>query len=173
MAVSNGKNQKDFLDIVKNWSELDEIARDPGADQLYYCLKEFFELLGRKTGSDDPAEICDDFRKMIKSEGQRLHIGSTFTELCEILRKIWHTPGTYTEADWYARISRTLDQQIDQGFIVPAIGLSGSRIFRKGEASPYDTVSMNILKCLGISATPENLDANVAALSGENEGFLK
>ena len=71
---------------------------------------EFFDRCNRHTGKGD---IPDDYTRL-------LH-GFTLPELAAIF-----------DTESYGAVSKVVDRQIDQGYIVPVIGIDGRRVLRKG-----------------------------------------
>lgn len=124
-------------------------------------LVDFFNRLGKLTDESDQACLPDlpDYRPskqdLEANKYLRLRIGPTFSELMEIMRKYWHqSPATKKISTLHTLLSRLLDHHIDQGYIVPVLNLYGQRVFRKGEAAPFDMNEIAIFDSWGIQVHP-------------------
>ena len=88
--------------------------------------------------------------QIIEDPYLRLLVGPTFNELLR-LSKDYFTVKCIDISNKFLHllVSKTLDRQIDQGFIVPVFDCYGRRIFRKGEPSPYSIYELKLLNCWG------------------------
>lgn len=85
----------------------------------------------------------------------------TFSELISIMREYWkNSPAIQNISTTHILLSRLLDINIDQGFIIPSLNIYGQRTFRKGNAIPYDQYEIKTLQNWGLSIEPgDNIES--------------
>lgn len=110
------------------------------------CVISFFNKLGEVQRCDDP-DIANSSLERLYG---RLRRGPSFQELVAIIGdKLKPSSWSHSRLHW--QVSQILDEQIDQGFVVPTISPDGERVFRKGEPAPYSRMDVMIARSLGLS----------------------
>ena len=149
-----------FYNAYKKLNSVDENSKIKiEDDDLFFdVFSKFFIKLGELIGEDDKNKYQFDFtdykpnrEQVLENSYLRLRVGPTFNELLELM-KIYFTSKNINISDisLHTLLSRTLDRQIDQGFIVPVFDCYGRRIFRKGEPNPYNIYELSLLNFLDI-----------------------
>ena len=141
-------------------------------------LFNFFNELGLLVGEDDPSKYAFDDQEyypqkedVCKNHYLRLCVGPTFKELLLLMQPYFEKKQiAFTEEKLHTVMSKILDQQIDQGFIIPTFDAYGRRIFRKGQAFPYDRSKFLLIMSLGINVNFKNFqDKDIISKEDEKE----
>lgn len=126
-------------DSRRQW--LEENSQVGVADRMI----SFFNKLGEDQRCDDP----DTENATLEELYGRLRRGPTFQELVAILGDTLQAASS-APGKLHWQVSQMLDEQIDQGFVVPTISKEGERVFRKGEPAPYNRMDVRIARSLGL-----------------------
>ena len=131
-------------------------------DHLNYAFDD--ENYGLDKDSLDKGDVCQN--RDIKS-----CLGPTFKELLLLMKPyLERKKMNVTEEKLHTVMSKILDQQIDQGFVVPTFDTYGRRIFTTGEAFPYDRSKIFAMKYLGIKVNFKNFqDKNLLSKEAANK----
>ena len=154
-----------FYNAYKNLDENLKINNIADCELFFDYFTNFFINLGKLVGEDgssdykfnDPNYIPD-LNYVNKNRYARLCVGPTFNELLYLMNCYFTNDKKIDILDkrLHTLISRTLDRQIDQGFIVPVFDCYGRRIFRKGEPNPYNIHEIQLLSFLGLKPSFSN-----------------
>lgn len=188
-SICESKRTKSFCEVIEECPEIKEKFEsvyqkvENSSDGENYCsyFIEFFKTLGEITGENniDDYMIVNNEYNPNKSDVSttpylRLRVGPTFEDILLIMKKYWSKISPeITPRDLHIKVSEILDQQIDQGFIVPVLGMTGQRIFRKGEPRPFNRNIRLALLYMGILTYPEdNILEIINGLPDDKRRFL-
>lgn len=188
-SICESKRINAFCEVIEKYPEIKEkfesVSKkfENSSDGENYCsyFIEFFKTLGEITGENniDNYMIVDNGYNpnksdVLKTPYLRLRVGPTFEDILLIMKKYWSKISPeLTPRDLHIKVSEILDQQIDQGFVVPVLGMTGQRIFRKGEPRPFNRNIRLALLYMGILTYPEdNIQEIITGLPDDKRRFL-
>lgn len=140
-----------FWASVKEGGANHDLLRDFDFSMVRYATKEsifleFFQVLAwKKLGEEDPATYAMEnyipsLDAVIEAPYLRLLVGPTFGDLLHIFAWLWGKAFHKVYSLEAVRFALTdiLDTCVDRGCVIPVISKQGKRVYRKGEAPPYD-----------------------------------
>lgn len=154
--------------IKKHFSKVMQAPNNSGVQSNAESFLRFFLALVEAIGESNCASYLLDAPSFLpkredvhKKQYLRLRAGVTLTDLHRFMAWYWGYDVNNISDALRHRISALLDQQIDQGFVVPVIGFGGQRVFRKGEPSPYDRFLIFAMQRHGIIVSEDDDYTNI------------
>lgn len=140
-----------------DWPRIKRLCQIEDNRFLHECFTAFFAAAAKYY----EAESANDYDRLCK--------GPTFVELRKALAELWEMDPAQKSDVLIERLGTLLDEQIDNGFVVPMTDKEGRRVFRKGEPYPYYRNALEVLRFIYGEFDPsENIVKEMAELAPED-----
>ena len=164
-----------FYNAYKNLDENLKVTNTDDCKLFFDFFIKFFINLGNLVGEDysskykfNDSDYLQNLNQVNENKYLRLRVGPTFNELLHLMNYYFENKKiNITNNHLHNLLSKTLDRQIDQGFIVPVFDCYGRQIFRKGNTIPYNILEVQLLGVLGLHPTFTNVRNLVESLQDD------
>ena len=154
-----------FYNAYKNLDENLKLKNTADCKLFFDYFTKFFINLVNLVGEDCSSEYKFNDNDYVPNLNQvnennylRLCVGPTFTELLHLMKYYFDDKKIdITNKNLHILIDKTLDRQIDQGFIIPTFDCYGRLIFRRGNTIPYNLYEMKAANFVGLKPTFSNV----------------